>query len=301
MKYTWSEKMAGLILILGFGLIAGAMVMVGAGRDWLSSYQNYFILLRDGHGILPGVRVKFLRLDIGRVTSLDLMDNNLVKIHLTILTDYASRLRGDSLASVNSPTIIGSEYIEILPGSPTSPPIPPGGQIPAKDPQSLDDLLASLQWPQKIQQADAIIKNIVSITDNLRETSGPTRGTMVNLERITESVATGQGTLGNLVVNRDAYLELVATLRELREVSQALSETASGVRDNLPALTNRLETILRQVESGTRSFPEVARGAREGLREADQILDSVKRNFLIRGNLTPTPPPESLTRPARER
>jgi phospholipid/cholesterol/gamma-HCH transport system substrate-binding protein len=299
-RYSWSEKIAGFILLLGFLFIALAMVLVGAGRDWLSSYQNYFLLLKDGHGLLPGVKVKFLRLDIGRVTSLELTNANMVKIHLTILTEYASRLKGDSLANVSSPTIIGSEYIEIIPGGPESAPIPAGGQIPARDPQTIDDIIASIQIEKKLEQLDAILRNVVAITDRLKEPAGPLFGTMENLKRVTGQVATGGGTVGNLIMRDEAHEELVATLRELKAASESIAKSAKGLQGDLPAITAKIDAILRQVESGTRSFPEVARGAREGVREVDQILDSVKRNFLIRGNLSPDTPPESLTRPARE-
>ncbi|MDR1871589.1 MAG: MlaD family protein [Deltaproteobacteria bacterium] len=300
MRYSWSEKIAGFILLLGFAFIALAMVLVGAGRDWLSSYQNYFLLLQDGHGLLPGVKVKFLRLDIGRVTNLELTDNNMVKIHLTILSEYASKLKGDSLASVSSPTIIGSEYIEIVPGGPESQPIPPGGQIPARDPQTIDDIIASIQIERKLEQLDTIMRNVVAITDRLKEPNGPLFGTMENLKRVTGQVAAGGGTVGSLVMRDVAHEELVATLQELKEASESIAKSAKGLQKDLPVITAKIEAILRQVEAGTRSFPEVARGAREGVREVDQILDSVKRNFLIRGNLSPDTPPESLTRPARE-
>ncbi|MDR0550204.1 MAG: MlaD family protein [Deltaproteobacteria bacterium] len=299
--YTWPEKAAGLLIIFGFILIAGAMVLVGAGREWLSSYQNYFLLLNSGHGLLPGVKVKFLRLDIGRVTDFELTEDNLVKIQLAILTEYADRLKGDSLANVNSPTIIGSEYIEIIPGDPNGQPIPPGGQIPARDPQTIDDIVASFQLEQKLKQFDDIMINLVSLTTKLQDPQGPIFGTMENLRRVTGSVAAGEGTIGGLITKDDVRQEILNSLVELRGVSESLNQTVKGLKKDIPSLTAKIDSILRQVETGTRSFPEVARGAREGLREVDQILDSVKRNFLIRGNLSPENPPESLTRPLRER
>jgi hypothetical protein len=73
----------------------------------------------------------------------------------------------------------------------------------------------------------------------------------------------------------------------------------------LSALSGRLNRdlppIVSHVEQGTRELPEISRGVREGLRGANQVLESVKRNFLIRGNLPPgDPSPETLTVPARQ-
>ncbi|MDR1608500.1 MAG: MlaD family protein [Deltaproteobacteria bacterium] len=301
MNYTWAEKMAGLILVLGFALIAGAMVLVGAGRDWLSTYQNYFALFKSGHGLMPGVKVKFLRLDIGRVSKLELTDDNLVKIHLTVLSEFAQRIKGDSLCSVNSPTIIGSEYIEIIPGGAHSFPIPPGGQIPAKDPQSVEELIAALKLEEKLAQLEAIMANVTIITAKLKEKDGSLFGTLDNIKKITGSLASGEGSLGNLIKSRELHDELLASLTELKNLTENLAATSSNMRKDLPAITAKIEGILRQVETGTRSFPEVARGAREGIKDVDQILDSIKRNFLIRGNLKPEEAPQGLTRPARER
>ncbi|MDR1578159.1 MAG: MlaD family protein [Deltaproteobacteria bacterium] len=301
MTYTWSEKIAGLILLLGFSLIALAMVLVGAGRDWLSNYQNYFALFQSGHGLMPGVKVKFLRLDIGRVTNLELTDDNLVKIHLAILTDYSSRLKGDSLASIKSPTIIGSEYIEIIPGGTQSFPIPSGGQIPAKNPQTVEELITSLKLEEKLSQFETIMANIATITDVLKEAEGPFLGTLENIHQATEAVVEREGALGALIYDRELYEELLTTLNELKSITANMSKTSTDLRKDLPGITTKLENILKQVETGTRSFPDMSREARESLRAVDQILNSVKRNFLIRANLTPEEPPESLTRPARER
>ncbi|MDR1677243.1 MAG: hypothetical protein LBS44_02505, partial [Deltaproteobacteria bacterium] len=86
-----------------------------------------------------------------------------------------------------------------------------------------------------------------------------------------------------------------------RGVSESLNASAAVLNRDMPNMTGKIDRILNQIEKGTSSFPEVARGAREGLRDVNQVLDSVKRNFLIRGNLTPDQPPEALTIPARDR
>jgi len=40
---------------------------------------------------------------------------------LAILAKYASRIRQDAVAVVDSPTLIGSEYISIVPSAPNAP------------------------------------------------------------------------------------------------------------------------------------------------------------------------------------
>ncbi|MDR3204672.1 MAG: MlaD family protein [Deltaproteobacteria bacterium] len=301
LPYTSAEKIAGFILFTCFGLILTAMVIVGVGQDWFQGYVGYFALYREGYGLLPGVKVKFLQTDVGRVTKLEITDNNRVKIFFKVQSEFASKIKGDSQANVKSPTLIGSEYIEIVPGGEESLPIPPGGQVPAVEPKTIDDIIMSLQLEEKLARFDEIMKNLASLTYQLQDPQGAILGTMDNVKRITSQVASGQGSLGGLISKDEAYREVMATLNELKKVSQNLEGVAATLNADLPRLTEKIDLILKQIEGGTRSLPEVARGAREGLREVDKVIDSVKRNFLIRGNLTPDPMPESLSRPARER
>lgn len=299
--YTFAEKMAGLFLLATFGLIVAAVVLVGLGQDWFQSYTDYFALYREGYGLLPGVKVKFLRTDIGRISRLEITPNDRVKVHLTVQSDFASRIKGDGQANVKSPTIIGSYYIEIVPGGPDSLPIPPGGQIPSEEPKTIDDIIMALRLEEKLYQFEEIMINIESLTSQLQDPQGPILGTMDNVKRITGQVAAGEGSLGGIISRDDAYKEIMAMLAELKDVSVNLNSMAGALNRDIPALTAKIDTILVQIEGGSRSVPELAREAREGVRDVNQILDSVKRNFLIRGNLTPDAAPDSLDLPARDR
>ncbi|MDR2456046.1 MAG: MlaD family protein [Deltaproteobacteria bacterium] len=306
--YTINEKLAGLFLLGTFGLIVAAMVLVGLGSDWFRSYTDYFALYREGYGLLPGVKVKFLRTDIGRISRLEITPNDRVKVHLTVQSEFASRIKGDGQANVKSPTFIGSYYIEIVPGGSESLPIPPGGQIPSEEPKTIDDILLALRLEEKLAQFEDIMQNIESLTGQLQDPQGPILGTMDNVKRITGQVAAGEGSLGGLVSRDDAYKEILAALTELRGVSENLNSMAGALNKDIPVITAKIDQILAQmdvilvqIEGGSRSVPDLAREAREGVRDVNQILDSVKRNFLIRGNLTPDALPDSLDSPARDR
>jgi phospholipid/cholesterol/gamma-HCH transport system substrate-binding protein len=299
--YTTAEKIAGMLLFLTFGFIVIAVVLVGVGQDWFRSYTEYFALYREGYGLLPGVKVKFLRTDIGRISDVEITPYNRVVVRLLVQTEFASRIKGDSQANVKSPTVIGDYYIEIIPGSQQSLPIPPGGQIPAEESKTIDDIILALRLEEKLAQFEQIMQDVASLTYQLQDPQGPILGTMDNIKRITGQVAAGEGSLGGLVSRQDAYDEILGMLTELRQVSVNLNNMAGGLNHDIPLLTAKIDLILNQIELGTRSIPEVARGARESLRDVNQVLDSVKRNFLIRGNLTPDSPPDSLTRPAREK
>ena len=187
--YSRREKLAGLFLVLGLALIFAWAAIVGGGRGWFRSYNDYYALYNEGYGLAPGVKVRFLRTDVGLVKRLELTENNQVKVHISILKEYADRVKSDSQAAIASPTFIGSEYIDIIPGSLETEPVPSGGQIPAKERKSLEDYVRDLRLDAMLARVEAIMVNVDNLTHQLQEPSGPLLGTMSNVRKLTATVA----------------------------------------------------------------------------------------------------------------
>ncbi|MDR1039303.1 MAG: MlaD family protein [Deltaproteobacteria bacterium] len=313
--YTFLEKLTGFLLVALFLVVMGAAAIVGAGRGLFRGHTSYFAVFSQGYGIAAGVDVRYFGIDIGTVTSVELMDNNKIRMRLRIVDDYADRILGDCLAVVKSPTIIGSEFIEIQPGSLMSLPVPAGGQIPAQDTATLEDMLAALELPKKIVQADRLMQDFISIADRLQDAEGPLFATLENFRVVSSRVAEGEGSLGALLSKPDTHDEIFAALEEAHRAMESIRDASASFRDamasvrvaaaalesDIPGITRQADRILAEIEQGTQSFPEVARGAREGIRDVHQVLDSAKRNFLIRGNITADPPPQGVDRPLRGR
>ena len=299
LPYTRREKLAGLFFLVGLGLIFLGAVIVGGGRDWFRSYYSYYALYNDGYGLSPGVKVKLLRTDIGLVTKLELTENNKVKVHLSILAEYADRLKTDSVASIGSPTFIGSEYVDILPGSVKTTIIPRGGQIPAVERKSLEDYFRDLRLDAMLARVEAIMVNVDSLTHQLQDPTGPLMGTLSDVRKITSSVADGEGTLGQLVASDSAFKEIEKILTDVQTITGNFTSVSGDLGQSLPPIINRVNAITSQVERATRRAPELVRGTQKSVDSANDVLESVKRNFLIRGNLPDNPPPDTQAVPGR--
>jgi phospholipid/cholesterol/gamma-HCH transport system substrate-binding protein len=197
--YTSREKLAGLFILAGLAAGFAIAVAIGGGYDWFQSYNRYYTIFNNGYGLEPGVKVKFLRTDIGLVTRLELTDNNKVKVHLSIRDDFADRIKTDSVANINSPTFIGSEFIDILPGTPRTAVIPEGGQIAAVERKSLSEYVEDLRLDIMLARVEDTMTNVASLTSQLQEPAGPFLGTMADIRQMTSTVVGGQGSLGRVL------------------------------------------------------------------------------------------------------
>jgi phospholipid/cholesterol/gamma-HCH transport system substrate-binding protein len=239
-----------------------------------------------------------------------LTKSNKVKVRVKVLAEYAFRIRANSVATVESPTVIGSEYINIRPGTSKAAVIPPEGLIPTKEKKKFTEYLEEYEIGAKLEHFGKILEDLAQITDQLKDPKGPFFGTFSNLQQITGTVEAGEGSLGRLIKSDELYEHMdtfVATLQEtadylvragvnIEKGSEHLEKAtreAPEMVDKTQELLDRLLKVQVILEKVMMEVPEISAQAREGMQEVNRILDSVKENFLIRPNLPP--PPDSET------
>jgi phospholipid/cholesterol/gamma-HCH transport system substrate-binding protein len=304
------ERMTGAFILLTLIVFLFTVAVVGRGKNWFRKHVVYYTAFEEGYNLVSGSRVKLLGTDIGSVTDVLLTTGNKVKVRVKVLAEYASRIRANSVATVESPTVIGSEYINIRPGTSKAAVIPPEGLILTKEKKKFTEYLEQYEIGAKLEHIGKILEDLALITDQLKDPKGPFFGTFSNLQQITGTVEAGEGSLGRLIKSDELYEHMdtfVATLQEtadhlvragvnIEKGSEHLEKaTREGPEmvDKTQELLDRLLKVQVILEKVMTEVPEISAQAREGMQEVNRILDSVKENFLIRPNLPP--PPDSET------
>ena len=310
LQYSTMERMTGAFILLTLIVFLFTVAVVGRGKNWFRKHVVYYTAFEEGYNLVSGSRVKLLGTDIGSVTDVLLTKSNKVKVKVKVLAEYASRIRANSVATVESPTVIGSEYINIRPGTSKAAVIPPEGLIPTKEKKKFTEYLEEYEIGAKLEHFGKILEDLAQITDQLKDPKGPFFGTFSNLQQITGTVEAGEGSLGRLIKSDELYEHMdtfVATLQEtadylvragvnIEKGSEHLEKAtreAPEMVDKTQELLDRLLKVQVILEKVMTEVPEISAQAREGMQEVNRILDSVKENFLIRPNLPP--PPDSET------
>ena len=310
LQYSTMERMTGAFILLTLIVFLFTVAVVGRGKNWFRKHVVYYTTFEEGYNLVSGSRVKLLGTDIGSVTAVLLTKSNKVKVRVKVLAEYASRIRANSVATVESPTVIGSEYINIRPGTSKAAVIPPEGLIPTKEKKKFTEYLEEYEIGAKLEHFGKILEDLAQITDQLKDPKGPFFGTFSNLQQITGTVEAGEGSLGRLIKSDELYEHMdtfVATLQEtadylvragvnIEKGSEHLEKAtreAPEMVDKTQELLDRLLKVQVILEKVMMEVPEISAQAREGMQEVNRILDSVKENFLIRPNLPP--PPDSET------
>ncbi len=313
-SYTSAEKSVGLFVIGITLLLLTTVVLLGRGKDWFADEVTFYTSFKESYNLQVNAAVKLFKADIGKVKRISLGEDN-VNVQLAILAKYASRIRQDAVAVVDSPTLIGSEYISIVPGAPNAPKIPVGGMIQSIEKKSISDILKEFEVEKTAMLAVRTIQEFADLMILIKDPHGPLMTTLTNIEKnstqllqITGSIGQGQGSLGSLVASRELVDGVLSNLEKVNGLLDDLRATSSrgpvimdqvsdnlatirtagsGVVENVHTLKGILEearesletiqVILENLKQGSQDIPRVTATAREGIREIREGVADVDR------------------------
>lgn len=313
-SYTSAEKSVGLFVVGITVLLVATVVILGRGKDWFAEEVTFYTSFKESYNLQVNAAVKLFKADIGKVKRISLGEDN-VNVQMAILARYASRIRHDSVAVVDSPTLIGSEYISIVPGAPDAPKIPVGGMIPSMEKKSISDIFKEFEVEKTAMLAVRTIQEVAELVTLIKDPHGPLLTTLGNmekisnhLERITGGIGQGQGALGSLVASRELVDGVLSNLENVNGLLDDMRATSArgpvvmdrvsdnlatiqtagaGVVENVQTLKGILEearlslgtiqAILENLKQGSEDIPRVTGTAREGIREIREGVEDIDR------------------------
>jgi phospholipid/cholesterol/gamma-HCH transport system substrate-binding protein len=166
-------------------------------------------------GLEPGATVRLSGIDAGVVEGLvpPVRPGDPVGVMLRLDAKLKPLIRADAIARVVTQGVVGAKVIEITPGQPDAPPLPPGGVLRSETPIEIADLLRDAS--ETLRQIDEVA---VAARDGLGE-----------INAIAATIRSGQGSLGRLVQDEEAYERLLA-------LSSRGEKTLDDLDENLLAL-----------------------------------------------------------------
>lgn len=299
LKFTRRERIVGLFMVGVALLLLATVFLVGRGKDWFKTYVTYYTVFNESYNLNVNAAVKLSKADIGKVKKISLTEDK-VRVELAILKEYSHRIKQDSVAAVESPTLIGSEYVSIKAGSAKSPPLKPGSEIRSEPKKSLDDIMAEFQIEDTAKKFVKAVQNLSDLTERLSDRRGPlyktlqrAEGFMGNLEVVSRDIKDGKGSVGNILRSDELVNNIQAEIKRLDKILAGVEQKTPEVMDEVKASVQSLKRILAAVEADA---PEMVGGVKKGISEArqelknlDSVMQSVQKAPIIRSNLPPGP------------
>jgi ABC-type transporter Mla subunit MlaD len=260
-NYSTQEKLVGFFVFIAVSILVWLLFASGKNIIDTESYYTLYGELKTIQPVDNNTKVIIGGLNSGRVTTVDLTEDNKIIISMEILKRYKKLIRTDSVARLNTFNIgmINQSFIEISIGSSDKPLLKKGDTIHIKETIDMRNLVINLiNTIENISETSSHVNSLVSeispgeiktlITDINIITS--------NIINISNDIKGGKGvpvsinSLDKLVSNVN-FNDIEKAGKNINNILAAIDpQLVNELLLNLLTTTHGLNDISQQIQSG---------------------------------------------------
>jgi phospholipid/cholesterol/gamma-HCH transport system substrate-binding protein len=251
-------------------LLLGALIIFALGTFYIEDWQ-YYLRVQKGyqviarfesaHDLRKGDEVRLAGVEVGRVRDLKIEKEQNPKrpVRATLWIEESLPLREKDEASVEIRSIFGGSYVVITPGDQTAPLIKPGQEIKnTRVGPSLTDV---------VNRADAALAEA-------RASLATAQEGLESMRNIARSIEQGEGSLGKLFKDEQAYNDLRETLAATRKSFEEIGE-GKGLLGKLISdekLAHDFDKLMRNANATMDSLQKMTADIEQGEGAAGLLL-----------------------------
>ena len=231
----------GLFAVIALAILTYAIIKLGKAARLFSTRYTLVAFVQNANGLREGGQVTVagqLAGSIKKIEFLPVDQDTLHNLRITVDIDEAlqQQVRKDSRVFLRTQGLLGDKYFDITPGTP--------GYRPLHDGDTLT-LGSSVDYDVMIQRAAAVLTDVQALTHDLRG--------------MTESLAHGEGTMGQLLTNRALYDRLNGTLGQTSALLERLQNPNGSIGRllddpklylDLTQMVAQVDTLVTRINSG---------------------------------------------------
>src|SRR6266446_2728871 len=240
---TWDQLKVGVLILVALAILAAAIVKLGQAGNLFGKRYRLIAFVATANGLRGGGQVTVAGQVAGSIKDIKFLPPDAdttrnLRLVMEVDRKLSEQVRQDSRATIQTSGLLGDKLVDISVGTPRYRALHEGDTL---------LVIPSLDYEAVMRKASGAIAEVV---------------------RVTRDINRGEGTLGQLVTNRQLYDQLNSTLLRTSSLMARLENPRGTVGRLLddPALYNSLnrmiagaDTVLRQINSGGGSVGKLLR------------------------------------------
>jgi len=224
-KVKWGEIKVGILISIAIFVLLWASFS-GSGTSIFEKKASYIAYFDNVSGLVKGAPVWIAGVEVGNVKSIkfvNLDSAGQIEIKLRVKESVTNMITVDARIRIGTIGMLGDKYVEIIPGT-------LGRQLIAEDGAIRTDATGDL----------------AALMSEGEELVSSTRKVMGNLCDITGQIKDGEGTLGQLISNKQLHAELTSLVTTMTVLMDVNDDELYQEIKNLVARINNLVTDIEQ-------------------------------------------------------
>ncbi|HEY1952142.1 MAG TPA: MlaD family protein [Gemmatimonadaceae bacterium] len=242
---TWDQLKVGILIIVALLIMGVAIVKLGQAGNLFGRRYRLVSFIGNASGLRVGGPVTVAGQLAGSIKDIrflppDQDTTRNLELVIEINSSVRDQVRQDSRAKIATLGLLGDKVYDVSVGTPKYRPLHEGDTL---------IVVPAMDYEAVVRQASSAITEVVGLTRDLK--------------KVTTGITEGQGTLGQLVTNRQLYDQLNATLLRTSALMARLENprgTIGRLLDDpslyysLTRMTASADTLLSQINGGNGSM-----------------------------------------------
>lgn len=247
---TWDQLKVGALILVALVILGVAILKLGNAGNLFGKRYRLVAYVASASGLRIGGPVTVAGQLAGSIKDIQFLPVDTdttrnLKLIVEVNSALREQVRQDSRAKIKTLGLLGDKVFDITVGTPKYRALHEGDTL---------VIAPSIDYEAVVQQASGAIAEVVRLTRDL--------------SKVTASINRGEGTLGQLVTNRQLYDQLNATLARTSSLMARLENPRGTIGRLLddPSLYNSLnraiasaDSVISQINSGSGSVGKLLR------------------------------------------
>jgi phospholipid/cholesterol/gamma-HCH transport system substrate-binding protein len=242
-QISWAKIRVVFVAVAALSILS-VLVFLLTGGTVFQPKSLLYLYVPDATGLAAGSLVRVDGIDVGKVKSVDLSGLNepdrVVKLTVQIRAQYLPSIPEGSYAQTETATAIGDKYVNITPGTGTTP-TPPNATLPFRAQPELLQTLDLEQFTKQLQAVSALLDEIeqgknptgqLLLTDDLWNS---VRGQIAGFERDVQNLRKRGNPIGKLLYSDEDY-------RQIHDRVLAFDRTLADLESGQNPMAKKLAT-----------------------------------------------------------
>ncbi len=282
------ETRVGIFVVLAISIFVYMGFQIGAFRLDRNNYNVYDMYFKDISGLSRKADVKIAGVKVGWVSEVGLDQNSRARARIQVKKEYS--LYSDATALVRQDGLLGSKYIEVIPGDPLQSTLKSGDSFARAgfDQVSIDEIMRDFKY---------IAANVSTLTDSINNAIGGVDGAnklqafVTNVTNTFAQFSTVGDVLARSLTRNEQNIDVLLSIgSDIKQVTDTLQ------RDLLPSFQQSIERIAivfdrdfdriaGHLQSTAQSLQQASDQARDGMKSITSVADKINDGKGLIGKL----------------
>lgn len=289
MRFT-TETRVGLFVLGALAVFFYMTIHIGVFRLGRNHYKHQKVFFSNASGLEKKAQVKIAGVVVGWVDNITLIQDHTYQAQADLMINKDYILYADARALVRQDGLLGTKYLEVIPGDPDLPELCPDQflQGPLKQQASMDEILTSVGTiAHNVEMVSASFKDAFAGSNG----SQTIRNTLDTFQQAAQKIADLSATIDRTLSNNEDNINLIIqNFRDaLGEIKDKVPQVSADIHNVAIKLESALDTdfknIATRVESATGALESAATQARDGFKNISSVAEKIDEGRGLLGKL----------------